>query len=270
MPSAPSLARAFVFMLLLGTLLFGAGCRRRPESKGEPAWKKVPFQIGETTIRAHVTKSGRNGLTMIALHEDEQTSVGAGRKVLERYGGRLIELVHSGDRRVAFSRDGQAYSFDPNRIFSESGVAATVRGNGVVGAEIHREVNRFAQEFVDYFRLRKERCLIALHNNGEGGLAITTYGPGGSGANDAEKVFSSPAIDPDNFFYVTDDRFFRFLADRGLNVVLQNNRTVQDDGSMSVFAGRYGIPYINVETQEGQLREQIEMLDAAIEVCSAL
>ncbi len=48
-----------------------------------------------------------------------------------------------------------------------------------------------------------------------------------------------------DFFYVTEKKFFAYLAERDFNVVLQNNEKVTDDGSLSVhFAKRVGVPGI--------------------------
>jgi hypothetical protein len=270
LPADSPLRRTAHLVALLSIVVLTVGCRRGPKPKVEFTLEKVAFQVGDTKVRAHVTECGESRLTMIALHEDEQTSQVAAQTILEKHGGRLIQLVHSGNRRVTCSTNGAVFTFDPNRIFSSSGVAATVRGDGIVPSETHAIVSNFAEQFIDYFALRKERCLIALHNNGEGGLAISSYLPGGPAANDTEQVFANPKADPDNFFYVTDSRFFRSLAELKFNVMLQNNATVHDDGSLSVFAGRNGIPYINVEAQDGQLKEQIAMLDAAIGACRGL
>src|SRR5689334_20980319 len=86
----------------------------------------VPFQISTTTVQARVTKSELSGPTYINVHDDENTSVRAGKKILKQSGGRLIELSHSGKRFVVFTLNDQTYRFDPNRIFSPVGVRATL------------------------------------------------------------------------------------------------------------------------------------------------
>jgi hypothetical protein len=43
-------------------------------------------------------------------------------------------------------------------------------------------------------------------------------------------------------------------------VVLQHHRP-QDDGSLSVYAAKKKIPYINIEALHGHLDEQIRMLE---------
>jgi hypothetical protein len=226
--------------------------------------QKVAFQIGETTIHAQVRQFGSNRLTMVNVHDDEQASVDAAVVVLEKCGGRLIELTHSGKRRVVFSVDGKSYSFDPNRIFSKAGVRFTVRGEGTVPDKVHVTVDKFAAQFIRFFQLGKKGAFIALHNNGNGDLSIHTYEPGGNWAADTDELHASPDADPDNFFFVTDKAIFDALRKQKYNVILQDNSIRRDDGSLSVFAGRHKIRYINVEAQPDQSEEQIRMIEAAI------
>jgi hypothetical protein len=79
-------------------------------------------------------------------------------------------------------------------------------------------------------------------------------------AGDAEEVFLAPARDPSDFDFVTERPVFEALRARGNNVVLQDNSRVTDDGSLSVYCGRVGKRYINVEAKHGHLSEQVKML----------
>jgi hypothetical protein len=60
-------------------------------------------------------------------------------------------------------------------------------------------------------------------------------------------------MDEDDFIYTTSVYFFRKLKDAGLNVVLQNNDSIGDDGSLSVLCGKTGRSYINIEAEHGHL-----------------
>lgn len=62
------------------------------------------------------------------------------------------------------------------------------------------------------------------------------------------------------FFYTTDLRLFNSLK-RKFSIVLQDNRTVIDDGSLSIYCGRNNISYINVEAKYDCYKEQLEMLE---------
>ena len=60
------------------------------------------------------------------------------------------------------------------------------------------------------------------------------------------------------------------MSSEGHNVVLQDNDKVTDDGSLSVLAGRAGIPYINVEAEDGHLQQQVEMIKTVYSAVAAL
>jgi hypothetical protein len=83
-------------------------------------------------------------------------------------------------------------------------------------------------------------------------------------------VHQSGRCAPGDFFYVTDQRFFDYLKARNFNVTLQDDAHVPDDGSLSVYFARRGIPYVNVEADTHHLREQIEMVRTAVQMVHAL
>src|SRR5687767_12628780 len=84
-----------------------------------PQRSTATFTLGDTQIRALVSQWGAGGPTLINVHDDENSSVVAGKSVLRKSHGRLIELTHTGQRFVGFGLGGATYHFDPNRIFSD-------------------------------------------------------------------------------------------------------------------------------------------------------
>ena len=46
-----------------------------------------------------------------------------------------------------------------------------------------------------------------------------------------------------------------------MNAILQSDGELTDDGSLSIFLGKKGRPYINVETQHGHDLQQVELLE---------
>jgi hypothetical protein len=207
---------------------------------------------------------------MVNVHDDENTSVEAGLANLNIFGGRLIELVHSGERLVTFHLRGEKYSFDPNRIFSDAGIVDTLAKQSRYSPAAHAAIKSFAGQYLEYFVLDREPAIIALHNTVDGIFSAESYAPSGYlGANTAA-IHVSPARSKFDFFYVTDRRFYDYLAGRDFNVVLQDNDRVADDGSMSVYFARKKIPYINIEAEMSHLPEQIAMVNAAREMLEKL
>jgi hypothetical protein len=248
------------FLILLTSVLLISGCAspRRTAS--------VPFQIGSTTVHAHVFEREQPGPTYLNVHDDENTSVRAGKKILAQTGGRLIELAHSGKRFVEFKLDGQTYRFDPNRIFSPVGVRATLERTKNHSAAAQQAIEDFTTRLLETFALDREPVIIALHNTDGSGLSINSYLATGDKPTTASATHVSTNRFAGDFFYVTDRRFFDYLMERDFNVTLQDDANVPDDGSASVYFARKGIPYVNVEADVKNLKAQIEMVRIAREM----
>jgi hypothetical protein len=247
--------RLAAFALLAAATLF-AGCTSLTTTRHS-------FRLGETHLEVRVTQSRMPTPIMVNVHDDENTSVQAGRVVIQESGGRLIELVHSGKRFVEFRLEGQTYRFDPNRIYTENGIRATLTRQNNYSDAAHAVVRDFAQAFIETFELNRQAAIIALHNTGNAGLSINSYQPARELDRAADRVHETKSRSAGDFYYVTDERFFTWLKERDFNVMLQDNANVPDDGSMSVYFGRRGIPYLNIEANNNHLDEQIEMVRAA-------
>lgn len=221
---------------------------------------KVPFTLGDRQIHAVLHQNQRPVPTMLNVHEDETTSVAAGKASIAEQGGRLIELAHSGERLITFGLRGKKYTFDPNRIFSEAGITATLEKHSAYSAEAHAEIKKFAQAYLHEFALDKEPAIIALHNATDGIFSVESFLPSGFLGCDAAKAHVSPRRSKFDFCFVTEDLLFEHLRARDFNVVLQDNAKVTEDGSLSVHFARKGIPYVNIEAAPDHLQEQIQLL----------
>ena len=228
------------------------------------------FRIGDTSVRVLVTQRGPAMPTMINVHDDENTSVRAGRQVLRETGGRLIELSHSGHRLVTFELDGLEYRFDPNRIFSDAGIRETLTRRGAYSEAGHRAVAAFAGKLLHQFALDREPVIIALHNTDGRGLTIKSYLTTNELSSASTQVYVSAQRAAGDFFYVTDQRFFDYLQAWDFNVTLQDDARVPDDGSLSVYFARRGIPYVNIEADLTHLTEQVEMVRVARKMVNEL
>ncbi|WP_420454566.1 hypothetical protein [Rubrivirga sp.] len=205
-------------------------------------------------------------LNALNLHDDEGTSVEAALDVIGRRGGRLVELVHTGERNVAFTVDGQTVRADPNRMFTPAGRARTLASLSQADAAAEAALAAFADSVLAVYAAVPPAVVVTLHNNTEANYSAASYAPGAEYADDAEAVTVHDGTDPDDFFFVTDRALYAALAARGFNAVLQDNAAATDDGSLSVWAAREGVPYVNVEAQHGHRAEQAAMIDALLDV----
>jgi hypothetical protein len=263
MENNPPQVRAKFPMLLLLTLLVASGC-------ATPNAEQTAFKLGDATVRTKVFQRGKPSPTMFNVHDDENTSVLAGKVIVKESGGRLIELVHSGRRLVEFKLDGQTYRFDPNRIFSDEGIRATLSRRSTYSEAAHRVVKDFATKLIKQYSLDDEPVIVALHNTDGHGLTINSYRAEGDMSSASSTLHASARRSPGDFFYVTDRRFFDYLKARDFNVTLQEDANVPDDGSASVYFARKGIPYLNIEADVSHLDEQTEMVRVAREMIAEL
>jgi hypothetical protein len=220
--------------------------------------RQIP--LGEMKIGVATTEAQGSKFVYVNLHDDENTSAQAGLNVLKRTGGRLVQLRHSGRRDLTFTLQGKEFRVDPNRIFTDVGIRATLEKQSQYAENAARSVSRFAEVLLALYQVDHADAVIALHNNGEGNYSALNYAGGGNFARDAEAFFIRKGSDPDDFFFVTERSVFEGLKLRGYNVVLQDNSRVTDDGSLSVYCGKARVRYINVEAKHGHLKEQTQMI----------
>jgi hypothetical protein len=212
-----------------------------------------------------VHEAASPGLTFFNLHDNENTCVLAGLDVIGEYGGRVIELKHSGERRITFQLGGIRYEFDPNRMFTEKGRAASLAQFGDVSDEALAAVKAFADEVLLLLNFDELDVLVTLHNT-DSSYTIFNYTAGGIYENDIELANVSEAMDTNDFFFVTTRVVYDRLSQMDQNVVLQDNVNVTDDGSLSVWSAQQDLVYVNVEAQNGHRRKQAEMIKHVLEI----
>jgi hypothetical protein len=253
-------------ILLPAYLLICVFCFPQTDSSlYNPVVKSYYFNWGKDSTGIHVSQYGsRNGLVIIHLHDDEISSAEAAKKILALTGGVLIELENNGKRLVSFKKGGKKFQFDPNRIFTAKGRSQTLHYlNRTVTPAAVSSVKAFAA-FVLQKIPKSVVTLVAVHNNQNGNYSINTYKPGNS--KDVLKWYKNPKRDPDNFFIVNNNEMFKGIKKREFNAVLQNSTKATDDGSLSIYYGKKKLVYVNIETQKGDLDEQVRMLNVVFNI----
>ena len=126
------------------------------------------------------------------------------------------------------------------------------------------------------------RTWVAIHNNTHGYLGDNKQGLGNISIQQYQQKLTDGAAfisavsqqygDEDDLFFVTEQQDFNALQQSGWNAVLQHPQVVtsppEDHGSLSVYAQKIGIRYINIEAErstnnfgENHLAIQQQMLD---------
>ena len=241
--------------LLLVCSPFLFSCAQRKDEM-PPSAKTFVHQLGETRIQVSETvyRTVYNEV-FIQLHHNERTALRAAREIIKSRGGRMLALENAGDHIVDFSTGNQVHRFDPNRVFTRTGRDQTLKVFKTFSPLAAEELQAFSSFILSLFPARS--YVISLHNNTNGEYDVKDYRSALSG--DARDVYIHPGMDADDFVFTTDKKLFQYLREKQVSVVLQDNNSVNDDGSLSVWLGGQGRPYANIEAEEGHFDEQLRM-----------
>ena len=221
-----------------------------------PEQNIVTLKIGTTECNVLIHKRSGAVASLISLHDNEKTGVNAYKSLGEDFKYNLFELKHTGNKLIAFRLSKRIYKIDPNRIFSDIGIRKTLKMHGNFSVAALQQVKQFRARLLKLYKHRySHNYIISLHNNTDNLFSILSY----RSSKNAAEIFINPKKDRDDFFIVTEKSDFEYFKKEKFNVVLQSKR-VEDDGSLSVYAARNKIPYINIEAQNGHTSVQVEML----------
>ena len=206
-------------------------------------------------IQFKVIKNGESNRRFIWIHGDEKTAaILLKRHLKDNYG---TAFLIENNKREVYIND---YMVDPNRIFSKAGVEKNlIKFNGNISkTAIDKMVNLIANDkeiFFDRITPPNRGLLIALHNNLhaytiEDEIPLSTE----------ISLKNSEHPHHHNFFICTNRDDYNLLSKSPYNVVLQETDPEEDNGSLSWFANRKGVRFINIETRLGHLSTQTKML----------
>lgn len=210
--------------------------------------------VGATRVKVVVYRKG-SGKHFVHVHESETTAKRAALTYIKRHGGTLLTLVHGGGRNVSFSLRHQRYAFDPNRIFTTSGIKASLRAQSHYSPAAALEARKLARAILRRIPRGK---VIAVHNNKE--YSIRSYLKDHQLQRDVRAIHLTRKQAHRNFYLVTRGATYRRLKRLGFNVVWQA-RQVTDDGSLSVYMAKRD--YVNVEAGYDAYAKQLRMLKFA-------
>lgn len=249
--------RYLLIFLLLGTTLCSCAQGCQPL---QPQTDTILVNLGDRPVKLLKSTYGApQGYTFLQLHDNEATGEEAAIQYLQRYGGVLLTIENNGERNMSFTLNGQTFTFDPNRIFTPGGLQATIQKFGTSTPEAIAAVEGLARTLLQH--LPDATLIVAVHNNTDEAFSAISYRNDTTYQKDAAALFISDEFDVDDFFLTTEKDIYDCLAGLEYNVVLQDNLQAADDGSLSVYYGRKGVRYVNVEAQHGNLKMQYKMIE---------
>ncbi len=171
---------------------------------------------------------------------------------MEMYSG-IGYMIDNSERNVTM----EGAKIDPNRLFSRAGAEKSLHEqNPGIAADRLETVLAFLDhhrdELVRRLEPEKGNLLVALHNN-------TDYSVKDEIPQSDDTSIPQPDR-PREFFLCTDPKDYDMLKKSPYNVVLQNQKPAEDDGSLSRLAVKRGFRYVNLECGNGELEAQLERL----------
>ncbi len=209
-------------------------------------------------------------LSFLVLHDDENTGLEAAHDFCSKNGGAIVELQYGSERNISFGNGRIKFAFDPNQIFNNAGVQKTLKkySHQLPRPEAIKQVRGLALAVLENYQADSLGYFVTLHNNSEGRFNILSYLRDPKFDGVADSVFINSAMDADDFVLVTEPGFFSYLKRSAVNVVLQSPAAT--DGSLSVYAQRNGIPYVNIEVQDGHYDEHFRLIGLVADMLSEL
>ncbi|HLI82550.1 MAG TPA: hypothetical protein VKV17_01465 [Bryobacteraceae bacterium] len=212
-------------------------------------------QVALAGARFRILRNGKKPRHhYLHIHGDEETARQVLESFMEVHPG-VAFLIENKTRNVSI----MSGELDPNRMFSREGAEVNLKTLNPTWT--YPQIDN-ALDILDHGRDRlvnaflppKGGLLVALHNNTE------AYS-----VNDEVPISDSTSLrqpsDPHAFFICTDPADFRVLQTSPYNVVLQQKKPQQDDGSLSRLAAARAVRYINLEVERGNATRQAEMLE---------
>lgn len=212
-----------------------------------------PRHISLAGARFRIVRNGSSKRHYLLIHGDEETARQVLTRFMETHEGTAF-LIETNTRNVPIDKG----EIDPNRMFSRAGAEANLKR---LNAEWTPDRFQTALAILDRGREHLVRALlpppkgllVALHNNSD------EYS-----VNDEVPISDSVSLrepaNPHAFFLCTNPGDFSALAKSPYNVVLQQKKPEDDDGSLSRLAARRGVRYVNLEVRHGNADRQLEML----------
>ncbi len=204
----------------------------------------IPFRIIE---------NGSSPRRYIWIHGDEQTAKMALENHMDSSSGKAFLIQNQSREITIYGR-----RIDPNRIFSREGAKRNFHKYNPrwTNGEKEKVLDKIEQDlpaFLTAISPPDNGLIVSLHNNLRG-YSIDDEIP----LSDAVSI--KPGQSKHDFYICTNREDFKRLAASPFNVVLQQSLPNEDDGSLSWWAVKENIRYVNIEVRLGWLSIQNKML----------
>jgi hypothetical protein len=246
--------------LFFSCILWLASCSQPLSSENyTPVTDTLTHYLGTTPVKIiKRTYHKPSPLFFVHLHDNESTAEEAAIALLEQYGGQLLSIENKEMRNISFQLNNRFFTIDPNRMFSDSGITATLKLLSQPDTGALQAIRGFAQFILSH--LPDSAIIVAVHNNTDDKFSVRSYDTLPL-KNEAAAIAINTKHDIDDFILTTDSTIYKFYKNEMANAILQREELFTDDGSLSIFLGKKKRPYINVEAEHGHGLQQILLIE---------
>ena len=216
------------------------------------------FRIGDQLITLEKYGNTReHNYVLVGLHNDAGF-LSAGFTMVGSYRSGLINLVNTNGRQVVADLFDQKLVFDPNNIFTSWGRREHLKKNHCWSKSSDEYVQQLARFVLN--EIPADKTVVMFSDKKEN---IEDYMQEGTKEKQAKDVFLGKTLDANTMFFTPDEEVFNRLKAQDLNVVLQQTRKIEDDGSLPVYCAKADRNYLTVT---GGSNNTIELMKKVHEV----
>lgn len=229
--------------------------------------KLIPFKMGSRIVYFEEFLGKKNDRTFLFVHPDEVTAYRGLKKYLLKNHATGYLFIGKGERLsrrgryLAIKIGRKIFYFDPNRIFSDKRKANFFLTKKFYRYAIYNRsyyYRRYRHLFYRYIRVFHEFIvsiamvrqgpLIAVHDNDEV-MKWANKIFSGHNYGISKLSYHNKKMKTSDFVYVTGLKDYEYYKKNYINVILQDNDKIKDDGSASIEFARKKKRYMCIEVK---------------------
>lgn len=232
-----------------------------------PVKNLIPFKMGRSVVFVEQLIKPGSDITYFFVHPNELTAYIALKKHINKYGGRAFLFISSGKhftariRYLIYKVKRFPFALDANRIYTDR---RTIKNEFLKVGYIRKfwanniwYWRKYANHiknavwkisfFYKYLAMVSPDPIVGVHDN-QGLFWVRDIFRGRNRYRIASRWYKKWRSWHADFVYVIRKKDFNYFKSQGINVILQDNKRVPNDGSMSVYFSRKKRWYMCIET----------------------
>ena len=121
------------------------------------------YALGNSVVEIKTAKyKAGAAVVLVQLHHNEKTAGAVAQHFSDSLKIGFLQINNGDERLISFGIEGTSYRFDPNRMFSKEGIAASLKLHSAYNDEAANAVDSFGRWLLG---LLNAETIVAVHNN---------------------------------------------------------------------------------------------------------